>query len=220
MNLQASSQTTSVTAQLLLTWSIWTSLSCLKTFHLSPPSTELYCQNMNTRRSEGWSFFTWRKWIYLFKQTKVKKDHFQTLIRDLMLLNLKDLLGSSDRWKVLVGFWVARSGLCTSTTWPLWHRMTRLLSFCIKTYKKQRYANLSQRPFTFTAAMIKHWAYVRMRWPLQRLYQPRDVDKTDGVVVLSNSEEEHSAVSTLRRKIRIRRDIRKIQQTPKLTLDW
>lgn len=200
MNLQASSQTTSVTAQLLLTWSIWTSLSCLKTFHLSPPSTELYCQNMNTRRSECWSFFT--------------------LIRDLMLLNLKDLLGSSDRWKVLVGFWVARSGLCTSTTWPLWHRMTRLLSFCIKTYKKQRYANLSQRPFTFTAAMIKHWAYVRMRWPLQRLYRPRDVDKTDGVVVLSNSEEEHSAVSTLRRKIRIRRDIRKIQQTPKLTLDW
>lgn len=45
-----------------------------------------------------------------------KKDHIQTSIRDLMLLNLKNLLGSPGRWKVLDGIRVFGSGLWTSTT--------------------------------------------------------------------------------------------------------
>lgn len=44
------------------------------------------------------------------------KRQTQTLIRDLMLVNLKDLLGSSGSWKVLVVFWASGSGLCTSIT--------------------------------------------------------------------------------------------------------
>lgn len=53
-----------------------------------------------------------------------------------MLLNLKDLLGSSGSWKVLFGFWASGSGLCTSTTWPLWHRMSSLFSLCVKSVKQ------------------------------------------------------------------------------------
>ena len=42
-----------------------------------------------------------------------------TLMRDLMLLKWKVLVGSPDSWYVLVVFWVTDSGCCTSTTWPL-----------------------------------------------------------------------------------------------------
>lgn len=40
---------------------------------------------------------------YYTKHLEHKMEHAQTLIRDLMLLNLKDLLGSSGRWNVLDG---------------------------------------------------------------------------------------------------------------------
>lgn len=66
------------------------------------------------------------------RQTKAKADRAQTLIWDLMLLNLKYLLVCSGSWKVLVGLWASGSGLWTSTTWPFWHRISSLFSLWVK----------------------------------------------------------------------------------------
>lgn len=137
-------------------------------------------------------------------KTKAKKDKAQTLIRDLMLLNLKDLLASSGSWKDLVSLSASGSGLCTSTTWPLWHRTSSLLSL----WEKNRKRNQLNQKCSITEIFGREWVgdqtYVGMRWPLQRLHRPGNLDKADGVVFFLDTEEEHSAVGALSRRVEVR----------------
>lgn len=95
----------------------------------------------------------WLKLLTFFQYTTEKGKKGHTLIWDLMLLNLKTLLGRSNSLKVLVDSGVFKSGQGTSTTWPLWHRTRSLFSVCVNHLKQIQSVEYIFHPIIVT----KNW---------------------------------------------------------------
>lgn len=100
---------------------------------------------------------------YYTKHLEHKTEHAQTLIRDLMLLNLKDLLGSSGRWNVLDGDWTFGLGPWASTTWPLWHRMSSVFSLWVKVYSWNNHTCILDKLIQVSVLFIQHCISARAK---------------------------------------------------------
>lgn len=140
----------------------------------------------------------WLKLLTFFQYTTEKGKKGHTLIWDLMLLNLKTLLGRSNSLKVLVDSGVFKSGQGTSTTWPLWHRTRSLFSVCVNHLKQIQSVEYIFHPIIVTKKLAKKGrTYMEMRGPFQGLHWPRYTNKSNRAIFLSNHKEKHSAIGAL-----------------------